>query len=95
MSSEIKASFGAISEAAATISSSSKAIDDLNDQLKSQVDKTLQNWEGSAGGEYQAAQAKWAQASADLNAVLAAIGTAVQQASEAYAQAEQTNAGRW
>ncbi len=92
---EIHASFATIANAASTISASSKTIDDLNDQLKAQVDKTLATWEGSAGGEYQAAQAKWAQASADLNAVLAAIGTAVQQASEAYAQAEQKNASRW
>ena len=91
----IKATFAEISAAAATISASSKAIDDLNDQLKAQVDKTLAGWVGSAGEGYQAAQKKWADSSADLNAVLAAIGTAVQQASEAYSQAEQTNQRRW
>lgn len=91
----IKATFAEISAAAATISNSSKAIDDLNDQLKAQVDKTLAAWEGASGEGYQAAQKKWADSSADLNAVLAAIGTAVQQASEAYAQAEQQNTARW
>lgn len=91
----IKATFGEISAAASTIASSSKSIDDLNDQLRAKVTSTLAGWDGAAGEAYQAAQAKWDQASADLNQVLAAIGVAVQQASEAYSQAEQTNAGRW
>ena len=56
----ITATFAEISAAAATISNSSKAIDDLNDQLKAQVDKTLAAWEGASGEGYQAAQKKWA-----------------------------------
>ncbi|RAS68763.1 WXG100 family type VII secretion target [Lentzea atacamensis] len=91
----IKVTFAEVAAAAATITSSSKSIDDLNDQLKAQVDKTLAGWMGASGEGYQAAQKKWADSAADLNAVLAAIGTAVQQASEAYAQAEQSNAARW
>lgn len=95
MTGEIKATFGEISAAASTITSSSKAIDDLNDQLRNKVTSTLANWEGSAGEAYQGAQKAWDSASEDLNRVLASIGVAVQQASEAYQQAEQTNAGRW
>jgi len=91
----IKATFAEISNAASTIATSSKTIDDLNDQLKTKVDSTLAGWEGNAGEAYLQAQRNWDAASADLNQVLAAIGVAVQQASEAYAQAEQTNASRW
>ncbi|MFI6098982.1 WXG100 family type VII secretion target [Lentzea sp. NPDC051213] len=91
----IKASFAEIAAAATTISGSSKQIDELNDQLHSKVTSTLANWEGGAGEAYQAAQKKWDEASADLNRVLAAIGVAVQQASEAYQQAEQQNLTRW
>ncbi|MFD9699154.1 WXG100 family type VII secretion target [Lentzea sp. NPDC059081] len=95
MGGQIKATFGEISNAASTIASSSKAIDDINDQLRQKVTSTLAGWEGSAGEAYQGAQKAWDSASDDLNQVLAAIGVAVQQASEAYAQAEQTNASRW
>jgi early secretory antigenic target protein ESAT-6 len=91
----IKATFGEIEAAAATITSSSKAIDDLNDQLKQKVTSTLAGWEGSAGETYQQAQASWDSASEDLNRVLASIGVAVQQAAEAYRQAEQQNTSRW
>lgn len=91
----IKATFAEISNAASTIANSSKTIDDLNDQLQQKVTATLAGWEGNAGESYQQAQRNWDTASADLNQVLAAIGVAVQQASEAYQQAEQTNASRW
>lgn len=91
----IKASFGQIAEAASSISSGATQVQQQLDDLKSQVDKTLAQWEGAAQGAYQASQAKWAQAAGDLQAVLAAIGTAVQQAGEAYQQAEQANTNRW
>ncbi|HEX7302661.1 WXG100 family type VII secretion target [Lentzea sp.] len=91
----IKVTFAEVANAASTITQSSKTIDDLNDQLRQKVTSTLAGWTGSAGEAYQGAQAKWDQASNDLNQVLAAIGVAVQQASEAYAQAEQSNAARW
>lgn len=95
MSGNIKATFGEIAGAASTIASASKAIDDLNDQLRAKVTSTLAGWDGAAGESYQEAQKRWDGASEDLNRVLASIGVAVQQASEAYQQAEQTNAGRW
>lgn len=91
----IKASFAEIAAAASQISGASKTIDQLNDDLKGKVTSTLANWDGASGEAYNEAQRKWDAASADLNAVLAAIGTAVQQASEAYQQAEQSNTARW
>lgn len=91
----IKATFAEISQAASTITQASKAIDDLNDQLRAKVTSTLANWAGGAGEAYQGAQKRWDDSSEDLNRVLAAIGVAVQQASEAYAQAEQQNLSRW
>lgn len=95
MSGAIKATFGEIAGAASTIAASSKRIDQLNDDLRTKVTSTLAGWEGGAGEAYQAAQKEWDRSSEDLNRVLASIGVAVQQASEAYQQAEQTNTGRW
>ncbi|MET8756739.1 WXG100 family type VII secretion target [Lentzea sp. NPDC004782] len=91
----IKATFGEIESAGSQISSGASQVQQQLDDLKAQVDKTLAAWEGSAQGAYQASQAKWAQAAGDLQAVLAAIGTAVQQAAEAYRTAEQQNTQRW
>jgi 6 kDa early secretory antigenic target len=95
MTGQIKASFAEISQAASTIANSSKTIDQLNDDLRAKVTSTLAGWEGGAGEAYQAAQKAWDASSDDLNRVLAAIGVAVQQASEAYQQAEQQNTNRW
>lgn len=95
MGGSIKATFGEIAAAASTIANSSKRIDQLNDDLRTKVTSTLAGWEGNAGEAYQGAQKRWDDSSEDLNRVLASIGVAVQQASEAYQQAEQTNATRW
>lgn len=91
----IGVNFAEIQQAASTITSQSKAVDQLLDDLKREVQRVLATWEGSATEAYQGAQAQWDTAAADLNAVLAAIGTAVQQAGEAYQNAENQNKGRW
>jgi len=95
MSSPIKVNFAEIQGASATITSQSKEVDALLDELRTEVVKTLGEWEGQGAEAYQASQKKWDDGAADLNAVLAAIGTAVQQAGEAYQQSEQQNVARW
>lgn len=95
MTGEIKAGFAEISEAANQIASASKQIDDLNEQLRAKVTSTLAGWEGESAAAYQVSQKSWDEASDDLNRVLASIGVAVQQASEAYANAEKQNSARW
>uniref|UniRef100_UPI0039BF075E WXG100 family type VII secretion target n=1 Tax=Lentzea alba TaxID=2714351 RepID=UPI0039BF075E len=91
----MRVGFGEIAAAAAEISSGASQVDQQLSDLKDQVTKTLAQWEGSNSGAYQQAQEKWAQAAADLQSVMAAIGTAVQQAGEAYQAAEKKNEGRW
>lgn len=91
----IEVNFAEIANAANTISSQSKEVDALLDELRAEVSKTLGSWTGTGAETYQASQKKWDDAAADLNAVLAAIGTAVQQAGEAYQQSEQQNIARW
>lgn len=87
--------FAEIQQASSTINSSATQIDSQLNDLKSEVQKTLQGYQGDARAAYEEAQRKWDQAAADLQAVLAAIGTAVGQAGEAYEAAEKKNMGRW
>ncbi len=87
--------FAEIQQAASTITTQSKSVDELLDQLRGEVTKTLAGYTGAAAEAYQEQQTKWDTAAADLNAVLAAIGTAVQTAGESYQQAENQNKGRW
>lgn len=95
MSGQIQVTFAEVANAASQISSAAKSVDQQLDDLRSKVTATLSGYEGDAATQYQAAQAKWDKAAADLQAVLAAIGTAVQQSGEAYEQSERMNAQRW
>lgn len=92
---EIAVNFAEIQNAAGTISTQSKEVDALLDELKSEVQRVLGTWQGEGMEAYQASQQKWDVAAADLNSVLGAIGTAVQQAGEAYQQSEKQNVARW
>ncbi|KOV80615.1 WXG100 family type VII secretion target [Nocardia sp. NRRL S-836] len=92
---EIAVKFGEIAQAASTISTQSKEIDAVLDDIRQEVTRVLGTWEGEGSETYKASQDKWDKAAADLNSVLAAIGTAVQQAGDAYQQAEKQNVSRW
>jgi len=91
----LQVTFAEIAQASSTISSSATQVDSQLDELRAEVVKTLAGYEGSAAEAYQAAQKLWDEAAADLQKVLAAIGTAVGQAGEAYEAAEKSNQARW
>jgi 6 kDa early secretory antigenic target len=91
----LKVTFAEISNASSTINSSATSVQSQLDDLRQEVTKTLANYQGEARTAYEAAQKKWDEAAADLQAVLAAIGTAVGQAGEAYEAAEKSNTNRW
>lgn len=91
----LQVTFAEIAQTASTISSSATQVDGQLDELRAEVTKTLGGYQGEAREAYEAAQAKWDAAAADLQKVLAAIGVAVQQAGEAYEAAEKKNLGRW
>ena len=69
-----------------TSASSASKIQGSLDDLKQYLQPLVASWTGNASEQYNAHQAKWDQAAADLQQVLAAIGTAVQRAAEDYAR---------
>ncbi|MGI5504469.1 WXG100 family type VII secretion target [Lentzea sp. CA-135723] len=91
----LQVTFAEIQTASSTINSSATQIDSQLSDLRAEVTKTLAGYQGEAREQYEAAQRKWDEAAADLQKVLAAIGTAVGQAGEAYEAAEKQNASRW
>jgi early secretory antigenic target protein ESAT-6 len=95
MGERMKIGFAEIATASQQISSGASQVQQQLDDLQTKVSSTLAQWEGSNQESYKAAQDKWSQAAADLQSVMAAIGTAVQQAGEAYQAAEQRNTARW
>lgn len=95
MSEPIAVSFGEMSNASGEITGAAGKIEGQLGDLKARVDKVLAGYQGESADAYHAAQQAWDTAAADLQSVLNSIGIAVQQAGEAYAQAEKNNAGRW
>jgi early secretory antigenic target protein ESAT-6 len=91
----IKVTFGGLEAAAGSISSNASKVQGSLDDLKQYLQPLVATWTGSASEEYNAHQAKWDAAAADLQQVLAAIGTAVQRAAEDYRDGERANASRW
>ena len=75
--SQIKYQFGAIQAAAADINSTSARINGQLDDLKAQLQPMVSTWEGESSIAYQEAQARWDQAAAELNQVLATISRTV------------------
>jgi early secretory antigenic target protein ESAT-6 len=91
----IKVSFAGLSQGSADIARSANLIETHLGDLKRDLAKLVGTWTGDAATQYQAHQAKWDQAAADLQRVLASIGTAVGQAGQDYADGERNNASRW
>jgi early secretory antigenic target protein ESAT-6 len=91
----IKVTFGGLEAAAGNISTQAGKVQNSLDDLKQFLQPLVSTWTGTASEEYNAHQLKWDQAAADLQQVLAAIGTAVQRAAEDYRDGERNNAARW
>ncbi|MFI9814803.1 WXG100 family type VII secretion target [Saccharothrix variisporea] len=95
MNDHIKVSFAELGNAAGSISSQAGQVEQQLEDLKSRLQPIINLWEGAASEAYMEKQRAWDTAAADLQSVLASIGVAVQQATEAYQAAEQQNLKRW
>jgi early secretory antigenic target protein ESAT-6 len=91
----IKVTFGGLEAAAGNINTQAGKVQSSLDDLKSFLQPLVASWTGTASEEYQQHQRKWDQAAADIQQVMAAIGTAVQNAASDYRAGEQTNQARW
>lgn len=95
MDNAIKYQFGAIQAAAGDINASSGRINNLLDTLKSQIQPMVATWEGESASAYQAAQAQWDQAAAELNTILATISRTVQEGNDRMSDVNRMAAASW
>lgn len=93
--SQIKYQFGAIESAAADINSTSGRINQLLGDLKSQIQPMTASWEGESAVAYAAAQAKWDNAAAELNTILATISRTVSNGNERMGDVNRMAAASW
>ena len=91
----IKYQFGAIAGAAADINSTSGRINGLLGDLKATLQPMVSSWEGDSAAAYNAAQAKWDKAAAELNTVLATISTTVSQGNDNMSDVNRRAAASW
>lgn len=91
----IKYGFGSLAGAAADLENSSIAIGAQLDDLKTQISPMVAAWEGDASESYQAHQAKWDQAAAELNEILLGIARAVSDGNERMQAVNAAAANSW
>ena len=91
----IKYQFAAIAGAAADINSTSGRINGLLGDLKATLQPMVSSWEGESASAYNAAQAKWDKAAAELNTVLATISTTVSQGNDNMSDVNRRAAASW
>ncbi|GIF76388.1 WXG100 family type VII secretion target [Asanoa siamensis] len=91
--SQIQVNYAALENAQSQMQSISKTIDGRLDALRSQLQQM--QWNGSDREAYQAYQAQWDAAVADINAILSEIGAAVGVANQNYITTEANNAKVW
>lgn len=91
----IKYGFGSLAGAAADIESSSLKIGAQLDDLKSRLAPMVSTWGGESAESYQAHQAKWDTAAAELNQILTTIGRAVDDGNQRMQAVNTAAANSW
>lgn len=80
----IKVSYAALEVAADDCANTASKMNRTLEDLRSAVVQLAGSWQGEAQQAYSQLQDKWDESAADLNQVLAQIGTAVRTAGQNY-----------
>ncbi|MGI5211563.1 WXG100 family type VII secretion target [Plantactinospora sp. CA-290183] len=84
-------SFPALQQASADIQKALNTLDSQLDQLERDAAPLVSTWGGEAKEAYEVRQAKWRQASQDLQNMLREIKTALDESSSDYLSTEKKN----
>jgi WXG100 family type VII secretion target len=95
VSDQIKVTFAQVQATQEHTQSTVASMNNSLQDLKAYLAPMVATWEGQAAENYNAKQAQWDQAAADLNEVLAAIGRALGSANEGFQTTESQNASRF
>lgn len=87
--------FGMIAQASSDIQATSRNINGMLDQLKSDIAPMTAEWEGSSASAYQDAQRRWDGAAEELNTVLQSVSRAVDDANARMSQINTSAANSW
>ncbi|HTK65233.1 MAG TPA: WXG100 family type VII secretion target [Pseudonocardia sp.] len=84
----IKVSYQIIDQAGEDCKNAGNQIEQLFDQLQSQLQPLISTWEGDAMDAWHQRQNEWNRALDEMKSLLARIATALPQISEAYQQTD-------
>jgi early secretory antigenic target protein ESAT-6 len=88
MTSQLLVNHDGLDAAATDLKQASERLQSLLDGLNRDLDARRESWSGSAQDAYLAARAQWDGALHDMRELLFAIGSAVDQANQAYRSAD-------
>jgi len=92
---EVLVTFGEIEAGRGNVATTANKVQQTLDELKQFLAPLVSTYTGAAAEGWQAKQAEWDKAAADIQQILASIGVALGTANDAYQQAEHSNAQRW
>lgn len=92
---QIKYDFAQIAGTAEDMRASASRINGDLAELKQMLQPMAQTWEGTAAAAYQAHQAKWDQAAADLNQILNQIANTVEDGNTTMLAVNNAAANSW
>jgi len=88
MSSQLLVDHDGLDSASQDLKRASERLQAVLDGLNHELDARREQWSGSAQGAYLVARAQWDAALRDMRELLFAIGSAVDQANQAYRDAD-------
>ncbi|GGV02272.1 WXG100 family type VII secretion target [Kitasatospora aureofaciens] len=95
MSDHILVNFQTLHQASQDVQNSANKIEQMLSDLRKEVVKISQGWQGQAQQGYNAQQTKWDNSAQDLKDTCAKISSSLESAAQSYQQTEKKNAGLW
>ena len=82
--SNIYVDHNALDNTSQRLTSDVKAIQTVLDDLDTQIQKLIANWEGSAQTAYQQAKSQWTQAMTNMNTTLSSISSLLSETNDTF-----------
>ncbi|MEV7602095.1 WXG100 family type VII secretion target [Kitasatospora sp. NPDC089797] len=95
MTDHILVNFQTLHQASQDVQTSANKIDHMLSELRKEVTKISQGWQGQAQQGYKAQQDKWDGAANDLKDTCGKISGSLEAAAQSYHATEKKNAGLW
>ncbi|MET8628159.1 WXG100 family type VII secretion target [Kitasatospora sp. NPDC004669] len=95
MSDHILVNFQTVHNAAEEVKASTARIEALLNDLKKDVTRISQSWQGAAQEGYNAQQAKWDNAASNLHDTCGKIAGSLENAAQSYKATEDQNSKMW